>query len=722
MRRSNRLLPFCFALLAACGSNPTGPSTGSLAVTVNGLPSGASGQVTVTGPGSYAHDLGASETLSGLAPGTYTVAAEAVSSGGQSYQPVPSAQSVSVGQGSTPSSALVAYGLLGATLTVNVAGLPPGASASIAVTGPAGYNQPVSATTSLTGLAAGVYTVTSQSVTAGGTQYNPSPASQTVNLASGASASAGVSYTSAASAGLNLRIDGLYLTQSVQTYSGGVPLVKDRDGFLRVFVTASQSNLAAPQVRVRFYANGSLVSTSTIPASSLSVPLSPDQGTLSSSWNIPVPKALIQPSLSILADVDPSNTVAETDESDNAFPSSGTPLAMDVRTTSAFAVRFVPVLQTVNGHTGNVSNTNKDSFLTATMSLHPLASYDADMHAPWNTSRPAVDKDNANNAWTNILSDLDAVRVAEGTSRYYFGVVDPTYTAGVAGIGYVGGKSALGWDKGSNDFVAAHEWGHNWGRQHAPCGQASNPDLNYPYAGGTIGVYGFDVAAQALKPPTNSDLMGYCSNEWISDYNYKAVLDYRAAQADVAAASFAQAMQPCLLVWGRIVDGMPVLEPSFQIVTRPSLPARSGPYRLEGRAADGSQLFGIAFAPEQVADDPRGGQHFAFAVPLQPDRAARLQAIHLSVPGRPAVSLRAAAGAVADAAPDVRSTRLGPGRVELRWNAATHPMLMVRDAATGQVLAFGRGGRAELATDRADLDVQPSSGFGGRSVRVAAPR
>jgi len=82
----------------------------------------------------------------------------------------------------------------------------------------------------------------------------------------------------------------------------------------------------------------------------------------------------------------------------------------------------------------------------------------------------------------------------------------------------------------------------------------------------------------------------------------------------------------------------------------------------------------------------------------------------------------AAAGAVADVAPDVRSTRLGPGRVVLRWNAATHPMLMVRDPTTGQVMAFGRGGQAELATDRTDLDVQLSAGVGGWSVRVAVPR
>ncbi len=720
MIRSHRLLPVLVAALVACGGDPTGPTTGSLSVIVNGLPSGTSGQVTVTGPGGYSHDVAASETLADLTPGAYAVAAQAVSDAGQAYQPALSMQSVSVGASTVAASALVAYGLVGASLTVTVAGLPPGVAAAIAVTGPGGYDHPVTATTTLSALPAGVYTITAQSVTPAGVQYDPSPSTQTVNLTTGSGGAAGVSYTSAASPGLNLRIDGMYLTQSVQTYGGAVPLVKDRDGFLRVFVTASQSNAAAPQVRVRFYSGATLVSTSTIPAPAASVPLSPNEGSLTASWNVPVPKALIQPNLSILADVDPANAVAETDEADNAFPASGTPLPMDVRTASVFSVRFVPVVQT-NGLQGNVTNANKATFMAAAMSIHPLPGYDADMHAPWNTSRPVVDKDNTNNAWTNILGDLDALRVTEGTSRHYFGVIDPTYTSGIAGIGYVGGKTALGWDKGQNDFVAAHEWGHNWGRQHAPCGSAGNPDTQYPYAGGAIGVYGLDVAAQALKPPTSHDLMGYCNNEWISDYTYTGVLNYRSAHPDVAPA-FAEAMQPCLLVWGQIIDGQAVLEPVFQIVTRPSLPARAGQYRVEGRAADGSRLFGLDFTPEQVADDPRGAQHFAFAVPLQPDRAARLQAVRLTAPGRPVVTLRAATGVQAADAGLVHTTRTSPGRVSLRWNAGAHPMLMVRDPSTGQVLSFARGGQVDLATDRAELDVQLSDGIGGRRMRVAVPR
>jgi hypothetical protein len=725
MLSSRRLVPLLVGLLAACGgSDPSGPTTGSLSVAVTGLPSGTSADITITGPAAYTHALAGPETISGLTAGSYTVTARAVSSNGFAYQPSSGVQVVTVSDGAVPASAQVDYGAGGASLTVTIGGLPPGAAGEVTVTGPGGFVQSVSGTTTLTNLVSGVFTVTAKSVAPGCVQHDPAPSVQTVDLTAVATGSADVTYTPASAAGFNLCISGMYLTQSVQTFGGAVPLVKDRDGYLRVFVTASQPNVAAPAVRVRFFSGGVQVSESTIAAPAFAVPLSPDEGSLTSSWNLPVPKALIQPNLSILAEVDPTNVVTESSEGDNVFPASGMPLPLDVRTTSTFRVRMVPIIQSVNGRIGNVTNANKDAYLAAAMRLHPLAGYDVDLRAPYTTGAPAVEGDNANNAWTTILSQLDALRVADGNSRNYFGVIDPPYGNGVAGIGYVGGKTALGWDRSGADEVAAHEWGHNWGRKHAPCGGAGNPDASFPYSGGTIGVYGFDVQAQTVKPPTSSDLMGYCSNEWISDYTYEGVLNFRGAQPDMAA-SLAEAKQPCLLIWGRIVDGQPVLEPAFRIVTHPSLPARPGAYAVEGSADDGSRLFRLSFTPEEVADDPRGDRHFAFAVPLPEDLSARLSAMRFTAPGRPAVSLRAAsvaaAGASAAAAPDVHTTRLGPNRVSVGWDAATHPMVMVRDPSTGQVLSFADGGRAELVTDRQELEIQLSDGVAGRSVRVAVP-
>ena len=130
---------------------------------------------------------------------------------------------------------------------------------------------------------------------------------------------------------------------------------------------------------------------------------------------------------------------------------------------------------------------------------------------------------------------------------------------------------------------------------------AGNPDPNYPYAGRRHRRLRLDVAAQTLKPPTYTDLMGYCNNEWISDYTYTGCWT-TAARTPTSRRAFAQAMQPCLLVWGRIVDGQPVLEPAFQVVTRPALPARTGPYTRRGRDAAG-RLVGV---PGELRARPGG--------------------------------------------------------------------------------------------------------------------
>jgi hypothetical protein len=699
--------------LAACGGDSTGPSSGSLALDVSGLPAGAEADVSVSGPGGFSRQLAGSETLVGLALGSYTVVAAGVSVGSSLYAASPSTQAVVVSS-PDPASAAVVYSAGNGHLSVTVADLPEGTAAAVTVAGPGGYNRAVTATETLHGLMAGQYTITALPVSDGNDQYSPVPSSQTASVGASGTAMATVNYSTGGSAGFNLRIDGLYLVQSVQTFTRGVPLVRDRDALLRVFVSANQLNTATPDVRVSFYSNGALVSTATIPAPGLTTPLGANEGSLGSSWNLVVSRTLIQPNLSIVVEVDPENAFSEGNEADNIFPQAGTPIAVDVRTAEPFSVRFIPVKTRADDRVGNVSEANRNDFLEVARRMHPIVSVDAEVSGVYTTSTNApLQSGNENQAWNDIVEEILALRTAGTTYRYYYGVVNPGYSSGVAGVGYVGAAAAIGWDKlPSAGSVAAHEWGHNWDRNHAPCGAAANPDAEYPYSGGEIGVIGYDFGTETLKPADSHDIMGYCDKEWISDYTYQNILDFR-SNAALVANGMGEAIQPALLVWGRIENGRAMLHPAFRITTRPSLPRRPGPYRLEGRGAGGATVFGFDFTPFEVADDRQGAKHFAFAVPLRPERAARVTSLHLAGGGiQTSVSQISSEPAVIDV------SRSGAGRVALRWDAARSPMIMVRDPVSGDILSFARGGAAEVETTRTDLSLTVSDQVGSRDLRV----
>ncbi|HEU4681707.1 MAG TPA: hypothetical protein VFS51_08180, partial [Gemmatimonadales bacterium] len=268
----------------------------------------------------------------------------------------------------------------------------------------------------------------------------------------------------------------------------------------------------------------------------------------------------------------------------------------------------------------------------------------------------------------------------------------------------------------------AHELGHTWGRKHSPCsifGESVDP--LYPYANGRIGVYGFDVAARALKPQSAPDIMGYCfENPWISDYTYQGVMAFRELDgARAAAAAFPQAS---VLVWGRIVNGRPVLEPAFQVMTRPSMPSRPGPYSVTATALDGSQLFTLSFEAATAADNPASGGHFAFAVPLDPARANRIATLKLAGPGGSTAHSRAAADLRTSGAQESIAVQREGQSVGLRWNASVHPTIMVRDPDTGEVLSFARGGSARVWTTKGEVDVVLSDGVRSQSLRKAISR
>ena len=94
--------------LAACSDDdPVSPTTGSLAISVSGLPNGVNGAVTVTGPNNYSQAVTSTTTLS-VPPGSYSIAAAQVTNNNVRYNATLAGSPAAVVSGGTRS-ATVTY-------------------------------------------------------------------------------------------------------------------------------------------------------------------------------------------------------------------------------------------------------------------------------------------------------------------------------------------------------------------------------------------------------------------------------------------------------------------------------------------------------------------------------------------------------------------------------------------------------------------------------------
>lgn len=159
-------------LFLGCGAQPQQSEletqaavSGQLELIVSGVPDGLA-NVTISGPRRYTQQLAESTTLT-VPPGSYTTSAAPVSVIGAEYTPTvqPARTVVRPNQNSTVT---VSYSREipadSGELVITVSGLPAGEEASISVVGPADYQQEVTASTRLSDLAAGDYTLLPLSV------------------------------------------------------------------------------------------------------------------------------------------------------------------------------------------------------------------------------------------------------------------------------------------------------------------------------------------------------------------------------------------------------------------------------------------------------------------------------------------------------------------------------------------------------------------------------
>jgi hypothetical protein len=420
-------------------------------------------------------------------------------------------------------------------------------------------------------------------------------------------------------------------------------LVQGKSALLRVHVLGDKAGLQNVVVDAEGFTAAGVSLGKLALIGPASPPIAVVPADLKQQWTATVPAAWVEVGLEVRLKVDPLDAIAETDEANNA--NIAKPV---VGKGNIVQLTSVPVVH--QGVAGAVVDIQP-----IMLAMWPVKAVANTNRAPYTFSGAL--QSGSTTAWGQLLQDIAGVRQSDGSNRNYYGWVKVAYGSGIAGIGYIGQEAATGRD--DSDDTAAHELGHNLGRNHAPCGGVAGPDANFPYAGGKIGSWGYNAVSKTLlNPATFADLMGYCNPAWVSDYNYKAVQTRLETQAFVATQGPAM-YAPVVLVAGSIRGEEVTLRPVHQMVAAPST-RLDGAWAVRLVTLDGTQTV-HAFTPDEIADVEDGELHFTLNLP-DPGALAGIEILHGPKVMKRVLSTRAPA-------PDAALQRAGPDAVRLTWNA-----------------------------------------------------
>jgi len=494
---------------------------------------------------------------------------------------------------------------------------------------------------------------------------------------------------------LRVKIVGAHATQATQNWDAGVPLIAGRDAVLRVFLTAdTASTTVQPLVKATFYKDSTEVYSATDTALALPDALREDStantSTPDPSIHFFVPDTIMQAGLKVVVEVDPDNAIAWADSSVRRLPATGQ-LALDVRTLDAWEQTFVPMIyfwRPDRSHLSWANNLTVDHpDLSMMQKVLPIRGMDIEVHAPYTSWAPMIGRDRA------FLNELKALRLAEGSSRYYLGVWP--YGVEVAGLANLGGREALSWIERR---LFAHEVGHNLNLRHVPGCQANWTDPGWPgNNNGDTGHWGYDVSQDALVHPSHRDIMSYCHPRWVSPFSYKKALTRQESSAGTLAPDVMADAGSGLLVWGDINrDGTLELEPAFAVNAPRSVSVPGGAYQARGIAADGRTLSTHHFDMDIMIVEPPMNPDGSFA-PFPPGAARTYSSFAMIVPIRRE-----------EMATLARIEISGPAGMAQIVGDEMSPMAMVRDQATGEVLSFVREWNGVLPAGIAGANVTTS--------------
>jgi len=427
--------------------------------------------------------------------------------------------------------------------------------------------------------------------------------------------------------GLDLQVEHVELTQAIQCKDNpscpdnAVPLISGKHTYVRVYVKVLGSSATVPNVSARVTAKMPWGDYTTNPINStITAKLNPQRSQFNDTLNFHLPAWAVSNSGALEVTVNPDRTLAETNYANNKKTVNLTFVATPPLIVVPIWIdyNYGGTLQVVDG----TMPYNMSYYLGNILPVGEVQLYI--LPGPVVEWKQQIGPGGA--SWGAILGKLTDMRKKNPSvpaSAHWYAMLPFKAVQGYAGLGAMPGKVATGrvpvhhenFEDGAD--IMAHELGHNFNRQHAPCG-VSPSDPNYPYPNARLGDFGWDPQVAGggkvlswpggwVVPATSFDVMSYCQDEWISEYTYRAILNYRGSSPATAAmpADYKRAtewkppqwseeeLRPYLFASGTIAGEGAELVP-WSIMGRPvgfDDGPGEGPYRLRLVAGNDETLF-----------------------------------------------------------------------------------------------------------------------------------
>jgi hypothetical protein len=322
-----------------------------------------------------------------------------------------------------------------------------------------------------------------------------------------------------------------------------IPLIAGRDTLVRVFYALDAAYDGAPITGRLQLAGAATPIDAVAPLAGVST-----DGDLASTVNFFIPGASVGATLDYSVALLKEAPVGTADNTYAHWPAVGSEVVAVEGPQNTLRLKLAPFQYNADG-SGRLPDTSPEmveQYRRRFLALYPVSNVEVTVReaTPWSQGIYPNGQ-----GWEAVGQKTFSFRSQDGApdDLYYYAIFNPANDIydfcgggcllGVTllnnqpeDVGSVQLRLALG--VGFNDVTldtAAHEIGHAHGRPHAPCGPGLDPqsiDPEYPYSGGLIGSWGYDITTgQIIDPAVASDIMGYCDTQFISDYNFVNLLD-----------------------------------------------------------------------------------------------------------------------------------------------------------------------------------------------------